>query len=682
MKKPEILAPAGSMEALKAAVYCGANAVYLGGKEFNARRNADNFSFEELKEAVKFCHERDCKVYQTVNIVMLPGEEQMLLHSLEEACLSGIDALIIQDLGVLSIVKNCCPQMKCHASTQMAVHSLDGVKEAYEMGMDLCVLARELSAHEIEYITKNSPIPIEVFVHGAHCMSVSGQCYLSSVIGERSGNRGLCAQPCRLPFKLGEDTHCLSLKDMSLAKRAVELANMGVASLKIEGRMKRPEYVAAAVTAIKQALNNQEPNLEDLRKVFSRSGFTDGYYTEKRDISMFGIRQKEDVVAANDVLKDLGQLYNKEKPTVPLFGEFFAKDGEEMTFSISDKRANTIEVKGDIAEKAINRATDQEHIFSSLNKTGGTPYYFDDIDIDIDENLMIRASQLNLLRREAIEKLSLIRQSVQEIPFNSQLPQLSNEIPFDKKEIRVRCFEDQLSSDLIKLADKIIIPNLGYKAALNMGCPAEKIIVELPRIDFSNENKQRKIIKAAKDVGIDKVWAGNAAGIYAALEENMSISGGWSLNCTNDYAAAFLKETGVSDIEISPEVSLAQIEGINSINKGIIAYGSLPLMVFRNCPVKARIGCEKCKMRSTLTDRMGIEFPVSCKSSYTEMFNSVPVYLADRVDELSFLDFITLWFTLETSAEVLNILKEYKKMRPAYTPESGHTRGLYYRKVK
>ena len=682
MSNPEILAPAGSMEALRAAVYCGANAVYLGGKEFNARRNADNFSFEELKDAVKFCHERDVKVYETLNILMLPGEEKNLLTAVEEAALSGVDALIIQDLGVLSIVKKVCPEIKCHASTQMAVHNLEGAIEAAELGMDLVVLARELSHGEIDYITKNSPIPTEVFIHGALCMCVSGQCYLSSVIGERSGNRGLCAQPCRLPFSMGRKDHALSLKDMSLVEKALEFKRMGVKSLKIEGRMKRPEYVAAAVTALSAALNNKKPDMDSLRKVFSRSGFTDGYYMGNIDSDMFGIREKEDVVSANDVLKNLARLTDKETPLIPLKGEFYAHDGETLLFKAEDSRGNKASCTADAPEKALNVPTSEEKVLQNLNKTGGTPYYFENVSLHMEDDLMIRASSLNLLRREAIGAISSARSVVKPFKFEASLPELDEAYPFDTKEMRVRCFKEQLTPYIINNADKLIIPNDGFKTALFMGCSPEKIMVEMPRIDFTDGTKVRKLLESAKNAGIEDVWAGNVGSIHMANDLGMAVHGGWSLNCANAYTAEVLAGLGIMDQEISPELYILSAQSIKNINKGIIAYGSIPLMTFRNCPAKSFKGCEKCRQHSILEDRRGVKFDVTCKSGTAELLNSVPVYLGDRLNELNFLDFFTLYFTLETKERCEEVLRHYKGRGRLEFKEKGFTRGLYYRKIK
>ncbi|MEG1972592.1 MAG: DUF3656 domain-containing protein, partial [Oscillospiraceae bacterium] len=338
-----------------------------------------------------------------------------------------------------------------------------------------------------------------------------------------------------------------------------------------------------------------------------------------------------------------------------------------------------ITVSGEIPEEAHTRPTDREHVVASLSKTGGTPYYFDDIETEIGEKLMIKISQLNSLRREALEKLGEKRREIKERDFSHELPQT---FPCKRDShflIRVRCDERQLSPDLIRLADEILIPVGQFEAPLRLGYSKEKIILEIPRVMFDNENTVRREIEAAKQQGITRVWAGNIGALKLGETEGMSCEGGWSLNVSNNYAAQALQNLKISTVEISPEIMLNQAVCINSVNKGIIAYGYLPLMTFRNCPVKANLGCEKCGGKSKITDRMGIDFLVSCKSGTPELLNSVPIYLADRIDELSSFDFATLWFNFETAAECMEILKEYKGLKAPNVPKNGHTRGLYYR---
>ena len=681
MIKPEILAPAGSMESLKAAVYCGANAVYLGGKNLNARRNAGNFEYDELCEAVSFCHERDVKVYQTLNILMMQNEREELISAVKTACELGIDGVMVQDLGVLSIMNQIAPELPVFASTQMAVHNLAGVKEAARLGCKRVVLARELSKGEISYITQNSPIPIEVFVHGALCMCVSGQCYLSSMLGGRSGNRGLCAQPCRLPFAVGEDSHALSLKDLTLAHRIGELADVGVASLKIEGRMKRPEYVASAVTTIKAALDGKEPDLDTLQKVFSRSGFTDGYFSRQLDHTMFGTRQREDVVAATDVLGELSQLAVREQPLISLNGEFFAGENQPMTFKITDG-TREISTIGEVPEIAINKATDQERLLQSLNKTGGTPYYFNSIDVKLGEGLMLKASQLNLMRRTVVEQLSEDRRKIIPHSFNPEYKVIEKTvIGKQTPKIRVRCDLSQLTPYIINSDCELTMPLEEIKGAIKAGVSPEKLVAEIPRILFMGEDKVSEQLVEIADLGVEKAYAQNIGAVGLAADAGLEVRGGWALNVVNSYSVEMLKSSAVQDIELSFELMLNDAKRITGLKKGILAYGNLPLMTFRNCPIKSRLGCEKCNKNGKLIDRKGIEFTVTCKSGMAELLNSVPLFLADRFDELNGFDFVTLWFTNERKEVCEDIFKQYSGCKKVEVLQSGHTRGLYYRGI-
>ena len=383
----EILAPAGTREALTAAVRCGANAVYLGGKLLNARRNAENFDDEALKEAVRYCHERGVKVYLTLNTLVRDAELKDAEHMLALSCESGIDALIIQDLGIARLAQSCAPGIPLHASTQMSVQTLAGLEELKGLGFTRAVLPRELTLEEITALASESPVELEIFIHGALCMCVSGQCYLSAMLGSRSGSRGLCAQPCRLPFAAPGGTGAdLSLKDLSLIPYIRTLHEAGVLSFKIEGRMKRPEYVAAAVTACRQALENGKPEgalSRQLQAVFSRSGFTDGYYTGQRGRAMFGTRSRENVSAAAPVLKELSRLYEKERPLIGVAFSFTMRPGIPLTLT-AEARGQSARVQSEkLPEAALTRPLTKVEVTRQLSKCGGTPYYAQSVYCDL-----------------------------------------------------------------------------------------------------------------------------------------------------------------------------------------------------------------------------------------------------------------------------------------------------------
>ena len=403
-RKPEILAPVGGEEQLYAAVRCGADAVYFGLQNFNARRNASNFNGENLQSSIDYCHEHNCKVNITINTLVHDNEIEEMHKAVDTAANAHADALIIQDFAVAKYVKEKYPNLPMHASTQMAVHNSEGVKILKDYGFKQFVLARELSLDEIKAIYDKTGEDLEVFVHGAHCMSVSGNCYMSAFIGGRSGNRGLCAQPCRLDWNLNGRECALSLKDLSYINHIQQLSDAGVKTLKIEGRMKRPEYVAEAVTQCRNAADGKAVNTEDLRSVFSRSGFTDGYLTGKRNIDMFGYRTKEDVTAAAGVLPRLSKLYEKEPQTIPVDMHLYVYADKPARLDLSDG-THKVSASGDIPQIAKNLPLDFEYAKKSLAKTGGTPYYLDKLFVDCGEGLMLPASALNALRRSALEKL-------------------------------------------------------------------------------------------------------------------------------------------------------------------------------------------------------------------------------------------------------------------------------------
>ena len=397
----EILAPAGGEAQLRAAVTCGADAVYLGLRGFNARAGAENFAESTLAQTVGWCHARGVRVYVTLNTLITDRELPRWLQSLDAVAAAGADGVIVQDLGLAGVIRRRYPTLPLHASTQMSVHNLAGARQLEQLGFDWVVLARELTAAEIGAICSGTSLQCEVFVHGALCMSVSGQCYLSSMLGERSGNRGRCAQPCRLNFQSHGRSHALSLKDLTLTDRLRELESLGVASFKIEGRLKRPEYVAAAVTACRDSLEGRTPDLETLRSVFSRGGFTDGYYTGRRDLSMFGVRSREDTAATAEVLGRLAALTRNEVGHLPVDMALTLSPHAPASLCVTDG-VHRITVTGEIPQKAISRATDEILARRALEKCGGTPFYLQRLECRIAPGLMLPLSALNRLRAAAL----------------------------------------------------------------------------------------------------------------------------------------------------------------------------------------------------------------------------------------------------------------------------------------
>lgn len=678
MKNIEILAPVGGKEQLLAAVRSGADAVYFGASSFNARRNADNFTDEEFIGAVKYCRERGVRVYITLNTLMKESEKAELLNTVRLIAKSGADAVIIQDLGVLSLLKKCCPHIPVHASTQMACHNISGARLLQSLGFSRIVLARELSIREIKEIAALVDTEIEVFVHGAHCMSASGMCYMSSFLGARSGNRGLCAQPCRLNFKYKKREYALSLKDMCLAEKVDELISAGVTSLKIEGRMKRPEYVSAAVTAYKNAVSGKTPDTRLLQSIFSRSGFTDGYAMGKRDLSMFGYRTKEDVVAANDVLAGVANSYRNENPLIPVTMKFYAKENESSRLEISDGE-NTVSVTGAVPEKAERVALSEEAAVKNLGKLGSTFYFSDSVCCDIGDGLMLRASDINALRRDAVDALTRVRGEKNGYAFSEPSERPRSFRMKEKRELRLM-FEKISSVPEDITADKIILPlrelceNTEFVKKY-----ADILVSSLPALIYpESEDRVKNDLKMLFSLGVRFALCDNIGAVEIAKNEGFTCLGGALLNILNSEASEYLYNLGVRDITLSPEMSFREMKTVRTRAKtGFIAYGYMPLMHFRCCPLKGENGCGECKGRGEITDRMGERFTVLCKDKrYSVLYNTVPLYVGDKV--LPQADFVTLSFTSESPYEVRKITEAFINKKALAGKK---TAGLYEREL-
>lgn len=685
MSQLEILAPAGSREALTAAVRCGADAVYLGGQALNARRSAENFDSGQLREAVEYCHMRGVKVYLTVNTLAFDQEFPELEKMLDAACKAGVDGCIAQDLGVASYIRRAAPRMPLHGSTQMSVHSLDGAKELEALGFSRVVLARELSAVEIEAIAGHTSLQIECFVHGALCYCVSGQCLMSAVLGGRSGNRGLCAQPCRLPFGSGGQSYSLSLKDLTLISRIPQMREIGVASLKIEGRMKRPEYVAAAVTACRNALEGRPVDFETLQAVFSRSGFTSGYFDGKPGPGMKGIRQKEDVTAAAPVFKKLASLYKEERQAIAVDMRLILKEGEPAVLTVEDREGHAVQAEGDIPQTARTAPTDRNKAETALGKLGGTIYRLERLDCRIDPGLMTPVSNLNAMRREAVEKMDRLRRKTPSISFTPP--------PFKRSEKRkppsgapplwARIDRaEQLTSAMLEACERIVIParifpGLSRELIMERG---DRLMIEIPSVLFEGRDRLSAIIKEAGKWGIRHAMAGSLDAAGIGKRHGLILHGGPSLNITNRMAleiyAGFLQDTVVS-----AELRLSQAKDLSGpLPIGVFAYGRLPLMVSRVCPLDREMDCGSCGDGfGVLVDRKANRFPVKCQWGCSVIWNTVPLYMADRLQELEGLDFLFLYFTDESGHDCDRILREYVR---GGTMEEKKTRGLFYRGVR
>ena len=681
----EILAPCGSFESLNAALRCGADAVYLGADRFSARQNATNFSSDELKQAVWDCHKRNVKVYLALNTLVTDEQISDCIDEIKLACEIGIDGLITQDLALIEMVKTCCPDLEIHSSTQMTVHTKRGAMQVKKWGFSRAVLSRELPFRIIEDINK-LPVETEVFVHGALCMSVSGQCFMSSVIGSRSANRGLCAQPCRLPMTAvkGKDEYALSLKDMCEIDYAKKLDDIGVDSLKIEGRMKRPEYVAASVTAYKQALNNEKYDISLLEKVFSRSGFTDGYIADKKGNDMFGFRSKEDVLASADALPKLHELYRHEGKRSELSFYCKIKKDNPIEITATDENGIFVSAIGEIPQIAKNRSCDEQMLKKQLSKLGDTIYLMKDLSAEIDDGLAVMTSQLNNIRRELTAKMDKSRAEyfTKKVRFNAE----NSSFDFHKKaqineqKIRISISKlNQLEGINFDAIELINIPLNLVKSAIELNVPKEKIAVQMPRFTF-DEDKDFNKLKELKNCGINHLLCTNIAHLSMGRDLEMEIHTDFGFNITNSLALKKLKDENVCDAIASFELKAMQINKLaDFVPIGVIAYGRLPLMLTVNCPINKSIGCKKCTGK--LFDRTSRELPVKCNKNqgYVEILNSDILYLADKLQDFN-VDFITLNFYEESADEVANIISAYQNGNKSNLNKL--TRGLYYRGVK
>ena len=692
----ELLSPAGSREALTAAVQNGADAVYLGFGDFNARRNAKNFSEDEMAAAISYCHLRGVRTYLTLNTLLTDRELPAAARLAARAGQAGIDAVLVQDLGVLRLLKQTVPDLPIHASTQMTVHNLDGVKLCADLGMTRVVLSRELGRKEMEHICLHSPIEIEVFVHGAMCMCYSGQCFFSSVIGGRSGNRGLCAQPCRLKYGFNgtADQYPLSLKDMSLAGHLQELRKMGVACVKLEGRMKRPEYVAVVTGIYARAIReNREPTeqeLGQLRAAFSREGFTDGYYTGRKGREMFGVRQEEQ--APRELFAQARATYESgENRKEPVRMYAMLRKGEPAQVGAEDKQGRVVTVSGPVPETANNVPLTLEKVEGQLSRTGGTPFSCEKVTAYVEPGLSLSLSVLNDLRRQALARLGEERAAPQQRQTLEFKPGVRYEnrrqAPILTVSVRTAA---QLTQDLLRLK-----PGLVYLPAEECAAHPEKVdsakregvplCAALPRIFWDGEREavERDLLKL-RELGVGQVLAGGLGGAQLASELGFTLRGDYGLGVYNSQTLKQLKRMGFVSAAASFELKLAQVRDLSkAIDLELLVYGRLPLMITENCIVHNHSGRHTCGNVNQLTDRKGERFPVvkayGCRN---EILNSKKLFLADKRKDWEMLGLwgARLQFTTENPLECVQLLERYLN-QGRYEPNE-ITRGLYYRNVE
>lgn len=688
----ELLAPAGSMESLRAAVQNGANAVYLGCGIYNARQGAKNFTPQALTEAVKYCHVRDVAVHLTLNTLVSDKETQELVQLIRHAAQSGVDAFIVQDLGVVRLCRQIAPHIPIHGSTQMTIHSLPGVLLCAAWGLSRVVLSRELSREEIRYICQNSPIEIEVFGHGALCMCYSGQCYLSAAIGGRSGNRGRCAQPCRQSYGYGrwQNQYPLSLKDSCLVRELKELEQMGVASLKLEGRMKRPEYVAAVTGIYRKALDTHMVT-RDMEKTlldaFNRQGFTQGYYDGILGGEMFGVREDTRENAA--FFKELRQTYETgETPLVPIRFQAVVRPGLTQ-LTVIDPQNRVCTAQGPAPEMARVAELTKEVLIARLTKTGGTPYRCVEAAVEIEPGLSLSASAINGLRRDVLNQLTALR-ARRDVPALGRPERIPNyRTPQEPPAYNIQVTtKEQITGRLLKMQPNLLyvpLHLLTEDAAFTRDLVGKvRVCPVLPRVVHDGElARLKEQLRSLRALGIREALVGNLGLLLPVRECGMHPRGDFGLNIHNSAALQSIREMELRSQCLSFEMTLPQIrDAKKGLPCEILAYGRLPLMITENCLIRGRTGQCTCHLGSAkLVDKTGSEFPVirdgnTCRSV---LLNGKKLYWLDRQEDLARLGLwaVRLYFTTENPQEVDRVLSACRSGE-AMDP-GACTRGLYLR---
>ncbi len=688
----ELLAPAGSMEALKAAVQNGANAVYLGCGTFNARQSAKNFTMQTLQEAVKYCHVRGVQVHLTLNTLVSDREMEECVQLIRQAATAGVDAFIVQDLGVVELCKQVAPGVPIHGSTQMTIHSLPGVLLCAAWGLSRVVLSRELSREEIRYITAQSPIEIEIFGHGALCMCYSGQCYLSAAIGGRSGNRGRCAQPCRLAYGFGrsEQRYPLSLKDNCLVHYLKDLEQMGVASLKLEGRMKKPEYVATVTGVYRQAMdqgNVTRPMMGALMDAFNRQGFTDGYYSGHIGPQMFGIR--EDKAENPKWAQQARESYEAVENSLVDVRFLMEVTPEMSRLSVADPERNVCRAEGPRPEAARTTELTADAVASRLAKTGGTPFRCVDVEARIEPGLMLSAAAINAMRRDVLSQLAAVRARRDPVQLSRPRRVLNaygrREAPVLTVQVTTR---EQITGRLLKMKPEVLYVPLhllrGDPEGFTNLARRQHIAAVLPRIVHDSEMDALKSdLRLVRSMGIREALVGNLGLLIPVREAGLRIRGDFGLNVFNSRSMAVCRELELSSVTASFEMTLPQIRDLSKpVDTELLIYGRMSLMVTENCIIKNRTGqCSCTQGVNKLMDRTGAEFPIikdgdSCRSV---LLNGKKLSLLDRQEDLQRLGLwgLRLCFTTENQKEVDRVLREYTE--PAPFDPGACTRGLYLR---
>ena len=668
---PELLCPAGSPLALDAAIEGGADAVYLGGLGFNARMNASNFDREALIDGIRRAHAYGVKVYLTLNTQVYDRELSDYLRAAAFAQSAGADALIVADLGGAAAIHRVLPDLALHASTQACAHSAASGEELAKLGFSRMVVARELSLANLRSAVQRSPIEIEAFIHGALCVCHSGGCLFSSLVGGRSGNRGECAQPCRLPYRTpkGRSDYPLSLKDLSLARHVPTLIDAGLASLKIEGRMRSPEYVLRVARIWRCLLDEGRAANEDemrlLAEAFSRDGFTDGYFTSRIGHSMLGVRSEADKQAGRSL-----EPFRTITRRIPL----------DMSLTIHRNVASELTVSTDtisytasgaVPAEAINAPLDEQTVRRQLTKLGNTPFEARNCRIELDEGLMLPISALNALRRAAIEGL--------QAKTDTAIPAASDEITYVPQYPTGDRATNATRSACMVNAAQLTAAAQDYFDVCYL--PAEQLLALTPQVwqeiatrtelgvvlppvimDHERERVASQLAEVASR-GIRRALVGNVGHLSLVKQAGLTPEGDFRLNVTNSESVRVIQTLGIHTPILSPELTLPQIRDIRGDVRTVV-YGRIPMMLLEKCVIREIADCKTCDAgRAELVDRRGTVFPVLRSPDHRNViYNSVPTYMADAKDQLTRYRAFS-WhfiFSTETPREVDDVVDAYQ----------------------
>lgn len=713
----ELLAPAGSFEILKAVLEAGADAVYVGGSKFGARAYANNFSEEELLEAIDYVHLRGKKLFLTVNTLFKNDELNADLYEyLLPYYERGLDAVIVQDFGVISYIKEHFPLLPIHTSTQMTVTGVEGAKLLKNIGVERVVLARELSIAEMKRIRQEADIELEAFIHGALCYSFSGQCLFSSILGGRSGNRGRCAQPCRLPYAVldsnkkeyKKESYVLSLKDLCGIEYLQQLREAGVYSLKIEGRMKQASYAAGVVSFYRKYIDlEKQVSKEDMQHLYelgNRCGFTAEYFNQHNDKSMITF-EKPSYEKSNEALhQEIEKKFVGKKSQLPITGNVLIKKGQALKFYVSSNAWEDTPtvisacVLGTEVSEARNKPLEYQDVYQRMNKTGESPFYFQQLDIQMDNDVFVPNGVLNQLRRDTLEVLekellkNYFRTGEQLLERTTVIPKKAckNEViavceTMEQVDI---CLESKKLSTIY--VDSQIFDKKSYIHELQKCIEkihnADKCVcLRLPAIYRAHTaNFFRTILKDMQKLPLDGFVIRNYEEVHfvSTYFPQKKIIADHNLYSYNDIAKVAYETYGISYTTIPLELNQKEIRKRDNHNSEMVVYGYYPLMTTAGCVHKNTKYCDKVPTITYLKDRYNVLFPVKnfCEECYNVIYNSVPTMLFSEMEQLKEMNIcrFRLDFTIENKEEVKNVLDLFE----GQGREIDHTKGHYKRGVE